>query len=386
MKIFNLPDLGEGLPDAIIREWYVKEGDEIRADAPLVAMETAKALVDMPAPFSGKVVKLFGQVGDTIDTGKPLIGFEGEAEDANNADKGTVVGKLESQGEWTESTPSQTITSSTNAANTTHIKATPAVRLLAKQLGVDLSTVTASGPHITVEDVKAAAQGTQQTQTAASPARLSGHLEALSGVRKAMAMSMAQAHQNVASAALMDEANIDAWPSDTDISVRLIRAISHACQQVPLLNAYYDGSQMAIQRNEQINIGIAVDTEHGLFVPVLKDVGTCSDTQLRSEINRFKQAAQTRSFPPADLQGATILMSNVGVIAGQYAVPVVTPPMVAIVAFGRIKPSLALNQAGIPVMQRLLPISLTFDHRPITGGDAARFLRALISHLEQAVI
>ena len=372
MKIFNLPDLGEGLPDAIIREWYVKEGDEIKADAPLVAMETAKALVDMPAPYAGKVVKLFGQVGDTIDTGKPLIGFEGEAENASNADKGTVVGKLESQGEWTEANHSQTSASSSHTAN---IKATPAVRLLAKQLGVDLATVTASGPHITVEDVKAAAHQ-------ASPARLSGHLEPLSGVRKAMAMSMAQAHQNVAAAALMDEANIDAWPSDTDISVRLVRAISHACQHVPLLNAYYDGAQMAIQRNDQINIGIAVDTEHGLFVPVLKDVAACSDAQLRSEINRFKTAAQTRSFPPADLQGATILMSNVGVIAGQYAVPVVTPPMVAIVAFGRIKPTLALNQAGIPVMQRLLPISLSFDHRPITGGDAARFLRALISHLE----
>lgn len=372
MKIFNLPDLGEGLPDAIIREWYVKVGDTVKTDDPLVAMETAKALVDLPAPYAGTVEKLFGQAGDTIDTGSPLIGFEGEADSTASQDKGTVVGNLETSGSIAEFAAASTgVTPSSGNA----IKATPAVRMLAKQLNVDLSTLSPSSGHITAEDVKAAAKvGTQSTS-------LSGPTEKLSGVRRAMAMSMAKAQQEVAAASLMDEADLHAWADQQDISLRLIRALMHACRTVPLLNCYYDGAQMAIQHNEVINIGLAVDTPHGLYVPVLHDVGNRTDAELRATINRYKQQAQEHSLSPSDLLGATILMSNVGVIAGQYAVPVVTPPMVAIVAFGRIKPTLFMGDKG-PETHRLLPISVTFDHRPVTGGDAARFLQALIQHLE----
>lgn len=372
MKIFNLPDLGEGLPDAIIREWYVKVGDTVKTDDPLVAMETAKALVDLPAPYAGTVEKLFGHAGDTIDTGKPLIGFEGEG-DAAPSDKGTVVGNLQTSGSIQEQSSLSARSAPTGAA----LKATPAVRMLARQLNVDLTTLTPSGPHITADDVKAAAR--IQTQASST---LTGPAEKLSGVRRAMAISMAKAQQEVAAASLMDEADLHAWAAGQDTSLRLLRALAHACQTVPLLNSYYDHSQMAIQQHEQIHVGLAVDTPHGLYVPVLHDVGNRSDAELRADINRYKEQAQSHSIPQKDLQGATILMSNVGVIAGQYAVPVVTPPMVAIVAFGRMKPTVFMGAEG-PETHRLLPISLTFDHRPVTGGDAARFLRALIEHLQQ---
>ncbi len=375
MKIFKLPDLGEGLPDAVIREWSVKPGDMLVKDQPMVAMETAKALVDVPAPFSGKVVKLFGAVGDTIDTGNPLIGFEGVgAEEPEDA--GTVVGSIDSAADTVQE--NLVVAQKTPAPSSVRVKATPAVRMLAKQLGVDLTTVHASGDSISAEDVKRAANRVSESRDT----KLSGNFTPLPSVRRAMAISMEHARQQVVPASIMEDANLSAWQEKQDITLRIIHALAVACQQVPLLNSYYDGMQMALQYNKQVNVGIAVDTEQGLYVPVLKDVANRDAGDLRADINRFKQQARERSIPQEDLKGATILMSNVGAIAGQYAVPVVTPPMVAIVAMGRIKETVVLEK-GKPLVHPLMPISLTFDHRPITGGEAARFLRAMIAELEK---
>lgn len=381
MKVFKLPDLGEGLPDAIIREWYTKEGESLKQDQPMVAMETAKALVDVPAPYSGIVEKLFGAVGDTIDTGTPLIGFEGEGAVDEKTDAGTVVGSIEESGTSLEST---NIAVGTANIKSNTIKATPAVRMLAKQLGVDLNTLNLQGKPITAEIVKQAALRDQPQQ--ASYPQLSGNLTKLDGVRRAMAVSMTQSHQHIVPASLMGEADLFAWNDKQDITLRIIRAMQGALLAEPLLNAYYDGNQLAYQLNEEINLGIAVDTKHGLFVPVLKNIAQKDDPTLRHEINRFKKHAQDRSFPKEDLQAATIIMSNVGAIAGSYAAPVIIPPMVAIVAFGRTKPTVMLNPKGELEAHTLLPISITFDHRPVTGGDAARFLKVLIEQLEQSSV
>lgn len=376
MKIFNLPDLGEGLPDAIIREWHIKVGDTIKTDQLMVAMETAKALVDVPAPFGGKVEKLFGNVGDTIDTGQPLIGFEGEGGAEQKQDKGTVVGSIETSGTIQETASSlHTATRSENA-----IKATPAIRMLAKQLGVDLARLTVAGEHITAEDVKHAAKS---ESTVEPQSKLSGDVTKLSGVRRAMALSMTKAHREIAAATIMDDADLHAWVDGQDITLRFLRAMTAACQEVPMLNNYYDGQRMGYQENKHINIGIAVDTPHGLYVPVLKDVANRSDKSLREDIDRFKKQAQDRSILQTDLQDATILMSNVGAIAGNYAAPLVTPPMVAIVAFGRIKNSVVADSQGNIAVHRTISLSITFDHRPVTGGDAARFLKTLILELEK---
>lgn len=375
MKIFKLPDLGEGLPDAIIREWYVKVGDEIKTDQQMVAMETAKALVDVPAPFSGKVEKLFGEVGDTIDTDNPLIGFEGEGAAEQNTDAGTVVGSIEQSGATMEEMTRSTA-SSTSSGNT--IKATPAVRVLARQLNVDLTKITPKDEHITAEEVKQKAQFSAPAPGIA----LSGEVTQLSGVRRAMVLSMTASHQQVVPATIMDDADLFDWADNQDVSIRILRAIQTACEAEPMLNCYYDSANMGYQSNERINIGIAVDTPHGLYVPVLKDVANCSDQTLRDTLNRFKEQSQTRSIPQADLQGATIIMSNFGAIAGQYAAPVVSPPMVAIIAFGRAQDRVVAVDKKTAI-HRLLPISLTFDHRPVTGGDAARFLQAMIKSLQK---
>lgn len=347
MKVFNLPDLGEGLPDAEIREWYVKPGDIVKADQPLAAMETAKALVDVPSPFNGKIEKLFGNPGDTIETGQPLIGFE----DGGAAEK------------------------------TEKIKATPAVRMLAKQLGVDLEKITPSGETITPEEVKRAA--TQTTSPAPSTAKapsVTGELTPLTNVRRAMAMSMTQSHQTIVPVTLCDDADIQAWKSGTDITVRLIRALQAACQEVPMLNSYFDGQKMAYKKNEVINVGIAVDTPHGLYVPVIKDIAKQKDIELREHINRFKQQAQNKSIPQEDLHDATIILSNYGAFAGRYANPIIVPPMVAIIGVGKSRDA-AVPENGQLVIHKIMPLSVTVDHRAVTGGEAAHFLKAMMDAL-----
>lgn len=388
MKLFKLPDLGEGLPDAIIREWYVNVGDDIQHDQPMVAMETAKALVDVPAPFDGKIEKLFGEVGDTIETGKPLIGFEGEGEAEVVKDSGTVVGSIQEGGQDLERKPSD-VTGHFASKNT--LKITPAVRALAKRLGVDLHNIPNTGDRITAQDIEAlaakagASKGTSSVSEKSSSEKKEAAPkgEALSQARKAMVQSMTLSHSQVVPVSIVDDADLFSWNKDQDFTLRLVRAMEAAIKAVPLLNASFDAKSFTSNQNEMINIGLAVDTPHGLFVPVLKDVGNKSNAELREKINQFKINAKEKTFSRDDLQGATISLSNVGTIAGRYATPAIIPPMVAIVAFGKLRDEVVAFE-GKPAVHPRLPVSLTFDHRLITGGEAARFLGALIESLEKA--
>ena len=376
MKIFKLPDLGEGLPDAIIREWYIKVGDAVDLDQPLLAMETAKALVDVPSPFVGKIEKLYGETGDTIETGHPLIGFEEEAEGSEKSkdDAGTIVGVIEA-GETVLQEAVFGISAKLNKKKV--IKATPAVRILAKQLGVDLSSITPKGNMINAEEIKEAAQ----LLVASKHYKVKGKFTPLSNIRRAMVQSMSQSHRDVVPVSLMDDADLHSWIGKQDITLRLIRAIEVACKEVPIMNAYFDGEAMRYQLNESINVGIAVDTPHGLYVPVLKDIASINDFELRQKINLFKKQARSRSFPPDDLQGKTIMLSNFGTVAGRYANPILLPPIVTIIGVGRIRDEV-VPENGSPAIHKILPLSVTSDHRLINGGEIARFLKVLIVSLK----
>lgn len=367
MIIFKLPDLGEGLPDAIIREWYVKPGDHVKADQPLISMETAKALVDVPSPFSGKIEKLFGQVNDTIETGQPLVGFAGE-EHTGNPD---AMGNHKEENR--SSSPSSRAIGPADAQNQNTPKATPAVRALAKKLGVNLANISIEGDHITAAHVEQAAAHQKKTGAKAP-------LEPLSPVRRAMAMSMTHSHQRVVPITLVDDADISAWDDHQDITVRLLRALAAACEATPLLNATFDDEQMGYHLNAEINVGIAVDTPHGLYVPVLKDIARQKDADLRKKIEQFKQQAQQKSIAQEDLHGATILLSNFGALAGRYATPIIVPPMVAIVGVGKARDAV-IPIEGKPAVRRIMPLSVTVDHRMITGGEAAKFLKTLMDSL-----
>jgi 2-oxoisovalerate dehydrogenase E2 component (dihydrolipoyl transacylase) len=366
MKIFYLPDLGEGLPDAEIREWLIKEGDEVKTDQPIVSMETAKALVDVPSPYSGKIIKLYGDAGDIIKTGNPLVGYE------QDQDAGTVVGSIEVGDKILQETP--TGIKPRSSSDRPGIKVSPAVRVLAKQLNVDLETITPTGPggSITLQDVQGATQGSTKPQAGFEP---------LQGVRRSMATIMTKAHAEVVPVTLMDDADINHFSSSEDITLRLIRAIVTACKAEPSLNAHYDGTNLARRIFSEVNLGLAVDTPKGLYVPVIKQAESLSSQDLRKAIEEFKEHAKKQDFSTESLQGATITLSNFGVFVGRYANPIVVPPMVAIIGIGKLREQVVAVE-GKPAVHRIMPISLTFDHRAITGGEAARFLAALIGDLQ----
>lgn len=376
MKIFKLPDLGEGLPDAIIREWYIKAGDVVKKDQPLVSMETAKALVDVPAPFDATIEKLFGEANDTIQTGQPLIGFEGAADASDiKKDTGTIVGKIEQS----EKMISGNSISNYAVFTAQNIKATPAVRALARKLNVDLSRIQLSGAQITTNDVEKAAQ--QKTQLAASNNIDTSNWEVLSNTKRAMVMSMQQSHHDIVPVTLIDEVDIHAWVGKQDITVRIVRAMIAACKKEPALNAHFDSKTMRIKKYDDMNLGLAVDMPHGLYVPIIKNVANLSDDAIRSAVEKFKSQAQTKSIAQSDLHGATIVLSNFGAIAGRFANPIILPPTVAIVGVGRMTKQVFVNHNNQPELHRVIPLSISVDHRAITGGEVARFLRAMMDTL-----
>jgi pyruvate dehydrogenase E2 component (dihydrolipoamide acetyltransferase) len=351
MSTFRLPDLGEGLQEAEIVTWHVAEGDHVVADQPLLSVETAKAVVEIPSPRSGRIAELHGTVGDIVAIGAALVDFADDGE----ADTGAIVGDLPSAA----------------GATTGGVRAAPAVRALAARLGVNLAAVTGSGPGgaVTSADVEKAASGGGAT------------VEPLRGVRRAMMQNMARAGAQVVPATVMDEAIIEAWPATADVTIKLARAIAAGAAAEPALNAWYDGERQEVRRHRTVDLGIAMDTPDGLFVPALRDVGSRSDDDLRRGLEAMKRDVVARKVPAAELTGQTISLSNFGMIAGRHTALVVVPPQVAILGAGRIVPAPRVIDGEVRVC-RVLPLSLTFDHRVVSGGEAARFLAAVIAALE----
>ncbi len=461
MSVFNLPDLGEGLPDAEIVEWLVSEGDEVEVDQPLVSMETAKAVVEVPSPFDGKVVKFYGGPGDVIKTGAPLAEFQVEGDagtEASTQDEppateaaaeseqpDEAAGEASSEASPPESSESDTTGSETGDSEATEseeredsgtvvgkmqaggevlqertstvggVKVTPAVRALARKHKVDLGQVTPTGADgvVTAADVrKAAEEGTapakpRQAQSAGRPepdfptdaeraqkppesgrpsqpaASASGEWEPLRGTRRTMARTMSEAHKRVVPTTLMDDADIHAWRAGEDVTFRLLRALAAGAKAEPGLNAWFDDEQNMRMVHKGMDVGMAVDTADGLFVARLKGVHNGSREDIRGEINRLKENVNNRSIPPEDLKDYTIMLSNFGVFAGRYATPIINPPCVSIVAAGVLRHDVVPVLGGMEV-HRMIPLSLTFDHRACTGGEAARFLKAMIADLSKA--
>ncbi len=391
MSIFKLPDLGEGLLEAEISEWNIAEGDTVEKDQILIALETAKAIVDIPSPQAGQVIKLYGKEGDLIQTGDPLLEFETEdqsqhqSESTDSENKNTAentILKMKSSDTVVGSIPSSNKIINEQAHSTsplnksiTSVKATPAVRALAHRLQVDLSIVTPSGPNgsVKVSDVERVAKIFSKV----------GNLMPLKGVRRAMAISMSKAYAEVVLVTINEDADIECWDKEQDVTIRLIKAIIHACEKEPSLNAWYDSHSMGRRLIKDIHLGIAVDTKEGLFVPVIKDVTSYAPNSLREYINQLKIALNERRVPPEQLRGHTFTLSNFGPIGGQYANPIVIPPTVAILGAGSIRDEIVSVKRQAE-FHRKLPLSLSFDHRTVTGGEAGRFLMAVIDDLQNA--
>ncbi|MDZ4116938.1 MAG: dihydrolipoamide acetyltransferase family protein, partial [Xanthomonadaceae bacterium] len=210
----------------------------------------------------------------------------------------------------------------------------------------------------------------------------SGQPEQLKGVRRNMARVMADAHAKVALTTICDDADLHAWMGKQDITARLVRAMVAACKAVPALNAWFDGDKLVRTLHTQVDIGIAVDTDDGLFVPALRNADMLDANGVRGGIQRLRAQVADRSIAASELSGYTISLSNFGMFAGRYATPVVVPPTVAIIGAGKLSHDVVAVIGGIEVHRRL-PLSLSFDHRACTGGEAARFLAALMDDLSQ---
>lgn len=379
MTTFRLPDLGEGLEEAEIVAWHVAPGDHVVADQPLLSVETDKAVVEVPAPRSGRIRALLAEPGAIVKVGAPLVEFE----DVEAPDAGSVVGTLARAEEPSPAPPAD------GPGPTGPIKAAPAVRRRARELGVDLDRLRPSGPDgtITMEDVEAAARGAVAgtsrpgagPSTAAESA--SAELLPLRGVRRAMARTMARAHAEVVPATVVDEADVGRWPEGTDVTLRLVRAIAAGCRAEPALNARFLSEAEGRVLESRVDLGIAVDLPDGLIVPVLRDVTNRTAADLRAGLDRLKRDVRARTIPLAELRGATITLSNFGMLGGRFAQLVVVPPQVAILGAGRIREDVRVVAGAIRIT-RVLPLSLSFDHRAVTGGEAARFLQAVIGDLE----
>ena len=467
--VFNLPDLGEGLPDAEIVRWLVAEGDILSLDQPMVEMETAKAVVEVPSPFAAKVLKLHGQAGDVVEVGALLVSFgdsnstssivstnavaassvDKTEEVAKPADAATVVGAVQvgnkivlesasavikalarklkvdltqitgsgkegaitqadvKQGKkegklLTKRTSPQPVRNASSAAtnlneNPLDFKASPAVRAHALRTGVSLSSCTATGKKgsITKDDVENAKQ---VPRTAAQPAsqlpskrkpleykpsvQPSLEPQTVRGVRRAMAMGMAKSHATVVPTTLVEDADITAWPKQDSLA-RYVRALVFASKMEPALNCWFDGEKFERLIHPDVHVGIAIDSPDGLYVPVIHDADKKDAIQIRERVQELRQKIESKGLKQEDQQGATVTLSNFGSIAGRYGSPVVSPPQVAILGTGRFRNELQLSATGIE-NRKMLPLSLTFDHRACTGGEAARFLAAVIEDLEKS--
>jgi len=359
---FHLPDLGEGLREAEIVHWHVQPGDHVVENQPLVSVETDKAVVEIPSPRGGRIARLAAGAGDRLQVGALLVVFDAGV----HADTGTVVGELPESGE-PKPVPAPVVHAAMGKT-----RAMPAARKLAAEAGVDLAALAGTGPDgvITREDVDRAVTGNADDW------------EPLTGVRRSMAENMARAGRQTVPATVTGWADAGEWFRRQSPLPRLVLAVAHAALQVPALNCHFDDRRPARRFNPGVHLGIAMETDDGLLVPVLRDAHSATPETIATALADLEQRAASRSLAPAELRGATISLSNFGAAGGEHAAMVVLPPQVAIVGAGRIGERLRVVDGHIAV-RPLLPLSVTIDHRAVTGVEAARFLAALIAHLEQ---
>src|SRR5918992_68775 len=387
LREFKFPDVGEGIAEAEIVRWLVKEGDSVTEDQDLLEVETDKALLTLNSPYTGRIKKIHGQEGEIIKVGDVLTtvdagGEETTVTEADKKDSGTVVGTLGDQ---------ETI-------EVVHpVQAIPAVRALAKQMGINLASVKGTGPggRITKEDVEKAATKTGQQTTGEADAHGVVEKVPLRGIRRTIAKRMAEASKRVAEVTIWEDADITELEQvrakersvAEEKGIRLtylpflIKAILPALKAHPYFNASLDEAAEAIILKKYFNIGIAVDTTDGLIVFVIKDTDKKNILDLAREIATLADKARVRKIDLHELKGSTFTITNYGVVGASYGTPIINHPEVAILGLGKIEDRAVVRDGQI-VARKIMPLSLAFDHRVIDGVEAGRFLGVVIEHLE----
>jgi len=431
---FKFPDVGEGIAEGEIVKWRVKEGDSVKEHDTLVEIETDKAIVEIPSPASGTVLKVLHSQGDTVKVGETLviIGDRGEAVTSSPPQSSAApaspsiskpaakqpvikpagaVGYLEEAPDLEEATevsspaPAQTTTSARPA-----VEATPAVRRLARDMGVDLAKVRGTGidGRVTEEDVRSFARDAGMDQIKESLPQVQakvqkkydmyGYVERipLKGVRKAIAEHMVQSVRAIPHVTHMEEADVTLLHRHREREKKLaeskgvkltylpfvIKACIHALKKHPMFNSTLDEEHNEIVVKKYYNIGVAVGSENGLMVPVVKIADQKSIITLAREIAQLAEKVRSREIDLGDLKGGTFTITNIGSIGGTFATPIVNHPEVAILGLGKIVDRLMVDKEGKIRVRKILPLSLSFDHRVVDGADAALFVNTIKEILE----
>jgi pyruvate dehydrogenase E2 component (dihydrolipoyllysine-residue acetyltransferase) len=399
---FKFPDVGEGITEGEIVRWLVKEGDAVKADQVIAEIETDKAVVEMPSPYSGTVLKLHFKEKDIVKVGQVLITIGETGEAVSGKPAGEAPQEKPSAG------PSVVGVVTDSKEEIREILAAPKVRKLALDLGVDLKTVKGTGPEarITEEDVKAAKEAAAAPPALGEPKVVVkikekfdfyGELERISlrGVRRATARRLHESVSTAAHVTHFDVADVtelatirERFKAESEAKgVKLtylpfiLKAVLAALRTHPLLNASLDDAEEEIIVKKYYNFGIAVDVPDGLIVPVIKGVEQKSIFELAQDIRDLAEAAKKRTLDLADLKGGTFSITNVGMIGGEAATPIINYPEVAILATMKIADRARVVNGELRVV-KTLPLCLSFDHRVVDGAEAARFVNDIIAKLE----
>ncbi len=357
---FKLPDLGEGLTEGEIARWLVAEGQEIAEDAPLVEIQTDKTTVEIPSPASGTVTRILVEEGKVVPVGTVLVVIGGEPDgDQPRADEA----------------PQKEAAAATAAPPAAgRGRATPLVRRIAQELGVDLESLAGSGPggRITEADVRAAAGGGDGRPEP------EGRREPLRGVRRRIAEHMTRAHREVPPVTWVEECDF----GSVDVK-RLVPTVLQACAQslgqFPELNARLDGEEVVYL--DRYDFGVAVQTEQGLVVPVVRGCDERSLEELATEVERLAEAARGGKLKPEELRGSTFTVTSAGKLGGLLQTPIVNHPEVAILSIGRIAQRPVVRDGKI-VAAQVGYVAITFDHRVVDGARAAQFGLDVIARLQ----
>jgi pyruvate/2-oxoglutarate dehydrogenase complex dihydrolipoamide acyltransferase (E2) component len=345
----KLPDLGEGLTEGEIARWLVSEGQEVAEDDPLVEIQTDKTTVEIPSPAAGKVTSILVEEGKVVPVGTVLVVIGGDGDGVRQQTRAAG-----------EAAP---VTAPAKG------RATPLVRKIAQELRVDLDSLTGTGPQgrITEEDVRAAA------------APREGRREPLRGVRRLIAEHMTRAHREVPAVTWVEECDFSAV--DLKLLVpTVLKACAQSLQEFPELNARLEGNEIVYL--DRYDLGVAVQTDDGLVVPVVRACDSRSLGELASEVKRLAEAARAGTLEPEELRGSTFTVTSAGKLAGLFQTPLVNHPEVAILSVGRIAQRPVVRDDAI-VAAPIGHVSVTFDHRVVDGARAAEFGLAVIRLLEQ---
>jgi pyruvate dehydrogenase E2 component (dihydrolipoamide acetyltransferase) len=395
VRDFLMPDLGEGLTEGEINRWLVAEGDVVVVDQPIAEITTEKAVVEVPTPFAGRVATLHGVAGESIAVGTPLISIEVAGGPSESASGNVLVGYGTSEAAPRARRSAQPPATATPSSTHTGPPASPLVRRLAVEMGLDLMTIAGSGPGgmVTQADLERAGTAGAPKPASAAPALSGGVRTQLSGVDRIGAERLTRSYREAPTATATlaaDATRIMEWRSEplgdssgvriTPFAV-ILRLCAVSLRTFPRLNAHFDTAANEVVTFGPVHLGVAVQTDHGLVVAVIRDAATRSLPDIAADLQRLATAARDGSIDAADMRGSTFTVSNFGAFGVDGGTAILNPPEAAILGVGRIAPRpWVVDNVVLP--RSVVELSLVFDHRVADGGVAGGFLRHLADLIE----